>query len=210
MWLQHTRGTLHHINNVRDFTPVALQFQHVVALVCVVQLVFSSCSPSLAANKVVPVPCCHPFHTPHSLSRALHCPLSACAVPCCTHILCRLSIIHMYLHPLRCCRCHTSTTTTQLIQHQQHLFSGIGREMTPNFLGGDLDFDAVARTWWDKMDAAITQRAAHPQGPQVCLSFEVCLLWCVHVHVLCWWGKVDAVAERAAHPHRGHTCVLGV
>lgn len=50
---------------------------------------------------------------------------------------------------------------------QQHLFSGIGREMTPTFLGGDLDFDSTARQWWDKMDAAITERQANPKGHQV-------------------------------------------
>lgn len=50
---------------------------------------------------------------------------------------------------------------------QQHLFEGIGREMTPTFLGGDLDFDSTARHWWDKMDAAIAERTAHPKGQQV-------------------------------------------
>jgi hypothetical protein len=57
---------------------------------------------------------------------------------------------------------------------QQHLFSGIGRDMTPTFLGGDLDFDSTARHWWDKMDAAIAERHAHPKGPQVshCLGLN--------------------------------------
>lgn len=39
--------------------------------------------------------------------------------------------------------------------------------MTPTFLGGDLDFDSTARHWWDKMDAAIAERHAHPKGQQV-------------------------------------------
>jgi len=50
---------------------------------------------------------------------------------------------------------------------QQHLFSALGRELTPTFLGGDLDFDAVSHHWYDKMDAAIAERQAHPKGHQV-------------------------------------------
>lgn len=50
---------------------------------------------------------------------------------------------------------------------QQHLFSALGREMTPTFLGGDLNFDAVSHNWYEKMDAAIAERQAHPKGHQV-------------------------------------------
>lgn len=56
---------------------------------------------------------------------------------------------------------------------QQHLFSGIGREMTPTFLGGDLDFDSTARHWWDKMDAAMAERQANPKGQQQPIVLQV-------------------------------------
>lgn len=56
---------------------------------------------------------------------------------------------------------------------QQHLFSAIGRDMTPSFLGGTLDFESVSRTWWDKMDAAMAERQAHPKGVQVCMFWGV-------------------------------------
>lgn len=100
---------------------------------------------------------------------------------------------------------------------QEHLFKAIGRDKTPTFLGGDLNFDAVARVEWDKMDAAISERQAHPKGQQVrciCWRGMACrggvgvLLGYVNTRVE--WDKMDvAISERQAHPKGQQVSVGG-